>query len=601
MTKRNISGYAFVIALLLLIALLIPRARAQTAATGPYWPGPAVSGAWFDPARSGEGIILQFLPNGQALATWFTYPAASDNNPGSEQAWLITDGSSIEGGKIKFARVLQPQGGVFGDAFDPARITSPLWGTMELEFRDCNVMTLRYTGPAAFGSGERTMTRLTALDQLDCAGGRTLTATGARALDGMRAKSGAWFVPSRSGEGWMVEELADGRAVVYWFTYDPQGRQAWTLGVGTRNGNRIDITENNITRGTRFGSGFNPAAVQLVRWGTLSLTFTDCNNVDVTYASTLPGYGSSARRATRLTAMAGAVCFDAAPQVKTNGAWSEAASLPSPLQSELAATVLDGKLYALGGFGDPTGFKRYDPATNTWATLPPMPAGRDHLAAFAIDGGVYYSGGAASSDTGQNIAAYRYDVASNRWDARSEINLSNFGSHAATLNGRAYIGSSDGGLREYDPVQRAFRRLSPAPSGRARDHSQVVTFLGEIWMIAGRSPETATVVIYDPVTERWRAGPSIQRARGGFAAAVLNDQIIIGGGEIVNGALRVEPTVEIYTAGKDSWSFGPNLPVAVHGTAGAAINGRFYVVSGSTIAGSESGQTGRLFSFTPMQ
>jgi hypothetical protein len=39
-------------------------------------------------------------------------------------------------------------------------------------------------------------------------------------------------------------------------------------------------------------------------------------------------------------------------------------------------------------------------------------------------------------------------------------------------------------------------------------------------------------------------GPTIQRARGGFAAAVVNDQIVLGGGKIVNRDLRLERTVQ---------------------------------------------------------
>ena len=571
-------------------------AAAQVATSGPYWPGPAVSGSWYDPARSGEGLIVQYLPDGRALVVWFTYPPAG---AAGEQAWLITDLGNVEGRKLKFNTVYQPQGGVFGEAFNPTAITNTVWGTLELEFRDCNTATLRYTGPAAFGSGTRNLTRLTALDQLECNGTKALTTTGARALSGLRAGSGAWFVPSRSGEGWMIEELPDGRSVVYWFTYDPQGRQAWTIGSGTRDGNRIDIAGNLLTRGTNFGAGFNAANVQQVPWGTLSFTFSNCGNVDVRYASSVAGYGRGTRSGVRLAALASTACIDGTPEPRINGAWSEAAAMPLPAQSEHAATVLDGKIYALGGFGDPQGFKRYDPGTNTWTVLTPMLAGRDHLAAFASDGGVYFVGGSSHASSGDTIAAYRYDVAADRWDPRPEL-LFNFGSHAAVLNGRAYIGNANGTLQEYDPVQRSSRVIARATPDRNRDHSQVVAFLGEIWMIAGRAPETTTVAIYDPVTERWRNGPSINRARGGFAAAVVDDQIVIGGGEVLGTTFRVEPTTEVLTAGSDVWRMGPNLPLAVHGVAGAGLSGRFYVVSGSTIAGTADGNTGRLHSIQLM-
>ena len=74
--------------------LASPFAPAQVAVSGPYWPGPAVSGSWYDPARSGEGLILQFLPTGKALVIWFTYPPAGE---AAEQAWLITELGSVDG------------------------------------------------------------------------------------------------------------------------------------------------------------------------------------------------------------------------------------------------------------------------------------------------------------------------------------------------------------------------------------------------------------------------------------------------------------------------------------------------------------------------
>ena len=39
-----------------------------------------LSGPWYDPARNGEGFHIEILPDGQALAIWFTYPGDTDNN-----------------------------------------------------------------------------------------------------------------------------------------------------------------------------------------------------------------------------------------------------------------------------------------------------------------------------------------------------------------------------------------------------------------------------------------------------------------------------------------------------------------------------------------
>lgn len=78
-------------------------------------------------------------------------------------------------------------------------------------------------------------------------------------------------MPARSGEGWIVEELGNGRSVVYWFTYHPDGRQAWTIGSASRDRNRLVIADNQIARGTHFGSSFNASDVQLRRGAVLRL------------------------------------------------------------------------------------------------------------------------------------------------------------------------------------------------------------------------------------------------------------------------------------------------------------------------------------------
>lgn len=566
-----------------------------TATADTYWAGPALSGSWFDPARDGEGFMLEVLADGSAVVVWFTYPAAGE--PG-QQAWLIGQDGRLSGNRLRFDLVVRPRGGTWGDAFDPSRIEALPWGTLEFEFHGCSSATVRYAGPAAYGSGSFELTRLTTLDQLACDGARATTPGGARALSGLRSKSGPWFVSTRSGEGWFVEELAGGTSVVYWFTYDPQGNQVWTVGAASRDGNRLVIDNNMITSGTRFGSGFDPAAIQRTRWGSIEFTFTECHKADFSYASVLPGYGNNARAASRLGVLASAPCLDGTPQVRRNGTWTELAAMPAPAQSEHAATTLDGKIYALGGFGDPTGFKRYDPATNQWTELPDLPAGRDHLAAFALDGGVYYVGGVAQGGGPQEERGFRYDVAANTWQALPELRTV-FGSLATTLHGRVYIGSGDGSLDEYDPRARLVRHIAPPDDSPPRDHAQVVAFLGEIWFIAGRQPETTIVKIYDPASGRWRNGPRTDRQRGGFAAAVVGDQIVIGGGEVLGATqvlpARLEPTVELIVAGADRWTLAGEVPVRVHGVPGVALNGRFHVVSGSASAGLTTGATGRVF------
>ena len=560
-------------------------------ATGDWWAGPPISGSWYAPDRAGEGIILEVLPDGSVVAFWFTYPAAGE---AGEQAWMIAPNGVVDGNQVRFETVYRPIGARFGDDFDPADVESTQWGSMELHFDDCNAATVHYQGPPAYGSGSRELVRLTAIAEAGCSGTRTLLPSGARAQAGLRGKSGAWYVPSRSGEGWIVEEYGNGLAGAYWFTFAPDGTQAWTYGLGVRDGDSIVIDDLQITSGARFGDAFDPAAVRSQPWGRLALHLDDCDHASVDYQSGLPGYGAASRAAERLARIAGATCVDAFPQSAPTGAWSTHAGVPAPWQSEHDVAVLGGQAYVLGGFGDPRGFKRFDPAANRWTVLPQLPAGRDHAAAFGLDGGVYLVGGAPNGGGDQSHAAFRFDVQQSRWEPVPEL-ASVFGSRAAVLHGRAYVGNASGTLQEYDPRTRRVRLIEDA-DGPHRDHAQVVAFLDEIWMMGGRRPDTATVVIYDPISGTWRNGPSLQRRRGGFAAATVGNRLLVTGGEVVHTGVYLEGSTESIGAGQEHWAFSTPLPQALHGTAGAGLGGRFYVFGGSTIVGSSAGQTAQVLS-----
>jgi len=72
-----------------------------------------------------------------------------------------------------------------------------------------------------------------------------------------------------------------------------------------------------------------------------------------------------------------------------------------------ATSALNGQLHAIGGdvgdvLGPPyagtTSHEVYDPATNTWTTLPPMTEARHSLVAAAIDGRLYVAGGVSGAD-----------------------------------------------------------------------------------------------------------------------------------------------------------------------------------------------------------
>jgi plastocyanin len=123
--------------------------------------------------------------------------------------------------------------------------------------------------------------------------------------------SGNWYDPASSGQGLQLEFTNSNNAMVaIWFTFAPDGSGPyWIYGQGT-----YDSTSNTVTLpaillgGTAFPPNFNKADVQRTPWGTMTFTFTDCNNGEFSWNSDLSDYGSGSMPLTRISQIAGTAC-----------------------------------------------------------------------------------------------------------------------------------------------------------------------------------------------------------------------------------------------------------------------------------------------------
>jgi len=114
------------------------------------------------------------------------------------------------------------------------------------------------------------------------------------------------------------------------------------------------------------------------------------------------------------------------------------------------ATVYDGKIYSFGGdtkgsqIGGPNpdyytetdGAYVYDPATNKWSALTPLPAPRSYHAAIAVGDHIYIFGSRTRPTPGKRVdmSTYRYDIAADNYTRMADIPT---GHHMAFIN-RAY-------------------------------------------------------------------------------------------------------------------------------------------------------------------
>lgn len=123
-----------------------------------------------------------------------------------------------------------------------------------------------------------------------------------------RQYSGAWYGgPGQAGHGFSVEELADNRFVIFWYSFDGLGNRTWLVSQGTRRGNVMRGDAYTIDGG-QFPPDFDEAATSRVEWGTLTITFDDCNQANASWTTDQSGFSSGSMDLFRLSGIVGAPC-----------------------------------------------------------------------------------------------------------------------------------------------------------------------------------------------------------------------------------------------------------------------------------------------------
>jgi hypothetical protein len=253
------------------------------------------TGAWYDPAQSGHGIFVEVLPGNNLLAYWFTFDPAGD-----QQAWFLGVGP-YSGNSAAITAVDQTTGGRWIPNFDPNKIVHNAWGSLTFTFTGHDHGKVDFNSVLGYGVGSMNLTRLTQ-PAAPSAGSNGNTGTIGPAF------TGSWYDPAQSGHGLVLEVLPGNSLLAYWFTFNPAGnQQAWFGGAGTYSGNTATIMQVEQPTGGRWIPNFNPDTIVRHPWGTLTLTFTDCNHGKVDFNSVF-GYGSGSMDLTRLTQPDGLTC-----------------------------------------------------------------------------------------------------------------------------------------------------------------------------------------------------------------------------------------------------------------------------------------------------
>ena len=230
--------------------------------------------------------------------------------------------------------------------------------------------------------------------------------------------------------------------------------------------------------------------------------------------------------------------------------WTTIASVP--VSTSGAVVAYQNKIYLIGG--NPT--QVYDPVTDTWENRTSIPTTRSSLQANVVDGKIYLIGGQMPAGLYQIFPSSSndvYDPETDSWSQMAPIPVPVMGYASAVLDDKIYIisGAHEGQpnyppptdlVQIFDPATNQWTNGTSIPTGVIS--ARAVTTTGvfapkRIYVIGGTTtsyPRSATYNVIDlnqvyyPEADTWTTGTPMLTPRCSFAVAVVNDEIYAIGG-----------------------------------------------------------------------
>src|SRR5688572_7474012 len=249
----------------------------------------------------------------------------------------------------------------------------------------------------------------------------------------------------------------------------------------------------------------------------------------------------------RLTAIISSVpASAAAADSAIGGTWSTTAPYPI-FVSEHNATVAENKIYVAGGFAGPnqnfTGttdaFYVYDPLTDRWTNLAPLPKKLQHFGIATLNNKVYVTGGYTDDDFDlDNKAAYVFDpqgANGGNWAPIADLPAERAAHSSVAVDGRLYVvggvGNDAAAIRAYNPATNTWD-AGRAPLPTLREHLTAAVVNNRIYVISGRwsTGNVGTVEEYDPATNIWTSKAPIPTPRSGITSGVIDGKIHVTAG-----------------------------------------------------------------------
>ena len=231
-------------------------------------------------------------------------------------------------------------------------------------------------------------------------------------------------------------------------------------------------------------------------------------------------------------------------------------------------------------------FKKYDPATNTFASFSGSsytldgPYAGEGAVGFSI-GDIGYAGLGGSYGWSATNMIYRYTLAPNNFWDLDPLEFpggSRVGAVCFVINGKAYIGGgeNEGGWQNYNDLW----QYAPATGWAQRTNMPAAIDGGTAFVLNGKGyviSSTGTALwSYDPIIDVWSTkAPYPGGVRDGAVALVKDGKAFVGTGNYTQSFFAYDPAT-------DTWSTAPALwaPIGRSHAVSASHGDRAYLIGG---------------------
>lgn len=267
--------------------------------------------------------------------------------------------------------------------------------------------------------------------------------------------------------------------------------------------------------------------------------------------------------------------------------WTQVAPLPRPIGHVTANVfVRNARVVVVSGLTSNSvpiaNVIEYDPSTNTWSEIPPLPSGRQSPVSGLVGNQIV----ATCGFNGRSLQAQTWVTNATStpgtWQTGAPLPIAAGEVASGVINNVLYVlGGATNATMAYD-LSTGIWRDDLAPRPILGDHHGAEVINGKFYLFGGLNGGGAAagrVQIYNPVTNSWSLGASAPYAAGSVATALIGGKVYMSGGIV--GSTTVG-TAAVYDPATDTWAPMASMPAGRNHTAASTDGQKLYIFGGRT-------------------